>query len=60
MRVLRKKQRALSNREKLRKCLKCDSECAAWQSTPQNLIKVNMRHFVDGLQETLGKEQKSF
>ena len=41
MRVLRKTQRPLSNREKLRICLKFDFGCVAWQSTPQNLLIVN-------------------
>ena len=56
--VLRKNQRALSNREKLQK--QFDSGCAAWQNTPQNLLKVNIPNFVDWLQEIIGKNQKLF
>ena len=44
--VLSKNQRALSIREKLQKYLKFDSECIVWQSTPQNLLKINLSNFV--------------
>ena len=47
MGALRKRKRALSNREKLGKCFKFDSGCAAWHRTPQNLLKVNITNFVD-------------
>ena len=44
--VFCKKQRALSNREKFQKCLKFDSGCTVWQSSPQNLLNINLPNFV--------------
>ena len=47
--VLSKHQRALSNREKLQKCR---------QSTPQNLLNINLPNLVGCFQELSEKEQK--
>ena len=40
--VLGKKVGGLSNREKLRESLIFDSGCTGWQSTPQNLVSINL------------------
>ena len=40
--VLGKKVGGLSNREKLRESLIFDSGCTGWQSTPQNLVNINL------------------
>ena len=45
-RVLIKNQRTLSNKEKLRKWLIFDSGCTGWQSTPQNLLNINLLNLV--------------
>ena len=58
MQVLSKNQKALSKRRKLRKRLKFDSGCTVWQSTPQNLLNINLTNSVSSLEEPLGKEQK--
>lgn len=52
--VLRKNQKGLSNREKLRKCPAFGSWCTCRQSKAQKLLSINLPI----LQETLRKEQK--
>ena len=52
--VLRKNQKGLSNREKLRECPTFGSWCTCRQSKAQNLLSINLPI----LQETLRKEQK--
>ena len=56
--ALTMKQRALWAEEKEQKCLIFDFGCTVWQSTPQNLFKINLRNLVSSLQQTLRKEQK--
>ena len=56
--VLSKNQRAPSNREKLQQCFKFHSGCNFWQSTPQNLLNINLQSFSSCLQEPSEKEQK--
>ena len=58
--VLTKKQRGLSNREKLRECLIFDSGCTGSQSTLQNLLNITLPNLVGWLQETLSKKRKLF
>ena len=45
-RVLRKNQRALSNRKNIKKDLKVDSTCSDWQSMPKNILMINITNFV--------------
>ena len=56
--VLRKNQRRLLKREKLRECLIFDSRYTGWQSMPQNLFNINLPNLVGWFQETL--RSKSF
>ena len=58
--VLIKHQRALSNTENWWKWLIFDSGCTGWQSTPQNLLNINLANLVGWLQDTIGKEGKLF
>ena len=58
--VLRNNQRALSKRDKLWKYLKFDSGCTVCQSTPQNLLYINLPNFLGWFHEPLEKEQKLF
>ena len=58
--VLRKNQGGPSNREKLRECLIFDSGCTGWQSTPENLLNINLSNLVGCLQNPLRKVQKLF
>ena len=44
--VLIKNQRALSNTEKLQKCLKVDSGCSFWQGTLEHPLKINLLNSV--------------
>ena len=46
MRVLRKNQGGLSNKEKLQECLIFDFGCTGWQSTPQNLLNIDLPSLV--------------
>ena len=55
-----KKIKELSNREKLRECLIFDFGCSGWQSTPQNLLNIDLPNLVGWLDESLLKEQKLF
>ena len=48
-RVLRKNQRALSNRKNIKKDLKVDSTCSDWQSMPKNILMINITNFVGWL-----------
>ena len=59
-RVLLKNQRALSSTENGRKWLLFDSGCSGWQSTPENLVNIDLPNLVGWLQDTLWKEQKLF
>ena len=53
--VLTNNQRALLKREKLQKCLQFDSGCTVCQSTPQNMLYINLLNFVGLLHEPLEK-----
>ena len=59
-RVLIKNKRALSNTENWWKWLIFDSGCSNWQSTPQNLLNIDLANLVSWLQKTIEKEQKLF
>ena len=48
-RILRKNQRALSNRKNIKKDLKVDFRCSAWQSMPKNTLMINIPNFVGWL-----------
>ena len=45
-RVLKKKQRELSNRENWQKWLTFDSGCTGWDSTPQSLLSIDLPNLV--------------
>ena len=49
--VLRKNQKALSSRKKLRKFLKFDSGCTGWQRKPKIQLKINIPNFIFCLEE---------
>ena len=44
--ILRKIQGGLSDKEKLRECLLFDNGCTGWQSTPQNLLNIELPNSV--------------
>ena len=56
--AFRRNEGGSSNREKLRECLIFDCGCTGSQSTPQNLLNINLPNLVGYLQETLWKEQR--
>ena len=58
--LLRRNQRALSNIEKLRKCVKFYSGYTGWQGTPQNVLRITEPNFVGWLQGRSENEQKLF